>query len=348
MYVIIFSKFIKEGDIKWMDNEMNLVPTIRFKGFRDAWKQQKLGEVAEFSKGNGYSKGDLISKGTPIILYGRLYTNYKTVIENVDTFVDMKNRSVLSQGGEVIVPSSGETAEDISRASVVSKSGIILGGDLNVIKPDESIYPSFLAVTISNGKQQRELSKRAQGKSVVHINNSDLKEVILQLPSLPEQTAIGNFFRTLDDTIILHKRKLDGLKKLKKGYLQQMFPQFGKNEPRIRFDRFTGAWEIQVLGKIVDVRDGTHESPKFYQTGYPLVTSKNLTKYGLDMTDIQLISKKDFDSINLRSGVEIGDIIFAMIGTIGNPVIIDRADFAIKNVALLKNSDKLNNYFLCK
>ncbi|MCL2593201.1 MAG: restriction endonuclease subunit S, partial [Defluviitaleaceae bacterium] len=60
-----------------------------------------------------------------------------------------------------------------------------------------------------------ELSKSAQGKSVVHINNSDLKDVVLQLPSLPEQTAIGTFFRTLDELLASNQRKVDGLKKMK-------------------------------------------------------------------------------------------------------------------------------------
>lgn len=173
----------------------------KFSNTTHVWAQCKLGEVAEFSKGSGYSKGDLTSDGTPIILYGRLYTNYETVIENVDTFTNIKEKSVISKGGEVIVPSSGETAEDISRASVVSEPGVILGGDLNIVQADSTIYPAFLAMTISNGNQQKELSRRAQGKSVVHLNNIDLKEVVLQLPTLPEQTAIGNFFRTLDTTI---------------------------------------------------------------------------------------------------------------------------------------------------
>ena len=238
------------------EDKATLVPQIRFRGFTDAWVQRKLGDIAEFSKGNGYSKGDLIDKGNPIILYGRLYTNYETLIENVDTFTKMKENSVLSQGGEVIIPSSGETAEDISRASVVAKAGIILGGDLNIVKPDSTIYPTFLAIIISNGNQQKELSKRAQGKSVVHISNSDLKEVVLQLPSITEQIAINNFFRTLDDTITLYKRKLDGLKELKKGYLQQMFPQAGENEPRVRFAGFTKPWEQRKLGENAKVTMG--------------------------------------------------------------------------------------------
>ena len=95
------------------------IPGVRFKGFTDAWEQRKLGDIATFSKGNGYSKSDLAPSGDPIILYGRLYTNYETTIRNVDTFVELKDKSVISQGDEVIVPASGETVEDIDRKSVV-------------------------------------------------------------------------------------------------------------------------------------------------------------------------------------------------------------------------------------
>ena len=113
----------------------NKTPKLRFSGYTDDWEQRKLGDIAEFSKGSGYSKGDLIESGTPIILYGRLYTKYETSISEVDTYVEAKDGSVYSKGGEVIVPASGETAEDIARAATVDKSGVILGGDLNVVSP---------------------------------------------------------------------------------------------------------------------------------------------------------------------------------------------------------------------
>ena len=199
------------------------VPEIRFEGFTEAWEQRKLGDVAEFSKGSGYSKGDLIESGTPIILYGRLYTKYETIISDVDTFVEAKDGSVYSKGGEVIVPASGETAEDIARAASVDKSGILLGGDLNVVMPNEDINSIFLAISISNGSSQRELARKAQGKSVVHIHNEEIRNLIVPFPTKTEQNKIENYFADLDHLITLHQQKCEELKKIKKFMLQKMF-----------------------------------------------------------------------------------------------------------------------------
>ena len=182
-------------------------PELRFFGFTDAWELRKLGLLASFTKGNGYSKKDLVqdSNQTPIILYGSLYTNYKTNIEKVDTFARVKDKTIYSSGTDVVVPASGESAEDISRASAILKKGIILGGDLNIIHPLPDLNAIFLAITISNGTQKRELSRRAQGKSVVHLRNQDLKQVNLLYPNLEEQQKIGSFFKHLDELITLHQ-----------------------------------------------------------------------------------------------------------------------------------------------
>lgn len=145
--------------------------------------------------------------GTPIILYGRLYTKYQFAIDEVDTFVIPKIGSVYSQGNEVIVPASGETAEDIARASAVEKSGVLLGGDLNILRPFDFINPLFLALAISSGEPQKELAKKAQGKSVVHIHNSDIQEVTISYPLRLEQDQIVAYFRNLDHLITLHQRK---------------------------------------------------------------------------------------------------------------------------------------------
>jgi type I restriction enzyme S subunit len=227
-------------------------PKIRFKGFTKDWEQRKLGDMVSFSKGSGYSKGDLKEDGTPIILYGRLYTKYETIISEVDTFVDEKKGSVFSKGGEVIVPASGETAEDISIASVVEKSGVLLGGDLNIITPPDEMDSAFLAISISNGKPHNDMAKMAQGKSVVHLHNTDLEKIDLPYPSHDEQRRISGFFSDLDNLITLHQRKCEQTKKLKKYMLQKMFPQNGAKVPEIRFDGFIYDWEQRKLGELLE------------------------------------------------------------------------------------------------
>ncbi|MDF7672919.1 restriction endonuclease subunit S [Lactobacillus sp. ESL0701] len=208
---------------KMFANEQEKVPQIRFKGFNEDWEQHKLEKLAKFSKGIGYTKNDLKDSGEPIILYGRLYTQYETVIKKVDTFVNKKVNSVVSTGGEVIVPASGETAKDISRASAIGTSGIILAGDLNIIDTGKDISSVFLALNISNGTQQKELSKHAQGKSVVHLHNSDLKKVMLNHPSLNEQQKISSLFLNLDSLITGKNHKLKLYKQLKQYLLQNLF-----------------------------------------------------------------------------------------------------------------------------
>ena len=263
-------------------HEKALVPEIRFAGFTDPWEQRKLGELCSFSKGYGYSKNNLRDQGTPIILYGRLYTNYETQIHSVDTFVDPLENSVYTEGGEVIVPASGETAEDISIASVVEKPGIILGGDLNIITPSAVVNPVFLALELSYGKPHFDLAKRAQGKSVVHIHNEDIANVFFDRPCIAEQRRIGGFFDRLDSLITLHQRKYDKLCVLKKSMLDKMFPKGGSLYPEIRFAGFTDPWEQRK------VRDFLSESRVKGNTG---LNSRKLT---VKLWGKGVIEKNDF------------------------------------------------------
>ncbi|HDR8053786.1 TPA: restriction endonuclease subunit S [Bacillus cereus] len=316
---------------------------MRFPGFTGDWEQRKLGDTADFSKGNGYSKSDLTDEGKPVILYGRLYTRYETVIESVDTFTIEKDKSVISKGNEVIVPASGETSEDISRASVVSKPGIILGGDLNIIRPSNEIDPIFLALTISNGKQKKELSKRAQGKSVVHLHNSDLKEVNLLFPKKEEQIKIGKFFKQLDDTIALHQQELTTLKQTKQGFLQKMFPKEGESVPEVRFPGFTGDWEHRRFENVLNKQDGIRRGPfgsalkkEFFvkDSDYAVYEQQNAiydnyeTRYN--------ITKEKFEELKNFQLSE-GDFILSGAGTIGR---ISRVPKGIKqgvfNQALIR------------
>lgn len=204
--------------------EGETVPKIRFKGFEGEWKKVKLGDIAKFSKGQGYSKSDLKETGHPIILYGRMYTKYQFAIDEVDTFANLKDASILSEGNEIIMPASGETPEDIACASAVLSKDIILGGDLNIMHFDLTKFSTpYIALVITYSKTHHDLSKCAQGKSVVHLHNGAISRATISLPSLTEQQAIASYFTSLDRQISLQSQRLEKLKQIKSACLDKMF-----------------------------------------------------------------------------------------------------------------------------
>ncbi len=230
---------------------MSNIPKLRFPEFSGEWEEKRLGDIASFSKGKGYTKNDLVNDGSPIILYGRMYTKYETVISDIDTFVNLQEGSIISKGGEIIVPASGETSEEISRASVVKNKGIILGGDLNILSLQKDKYnPEFFALTISSGTSQKRLSKLAQGKSVVHLHNEDLSGLQIKVPSLAEQQKIADFLSNVDLIITAETKILKTLQKKKKALMQKLFTW------QLRFKSDDGtdfpAWEEKKLGDVCE------------------------------------------------------------------------------------------------
>ena len=283
--------------------------------FAISWEQRKAIDIADYSKGNGYSKGDLIDVGTPIILYGRLYTKYQFAISEVDTLAVPRNGAVYSQGNEVIVPASGETAEDIARASAVEKSGVLLGGDLNILRPFDFINPLFLALAISNGEPQKELAKKAQGKSVVHIHNTDIQEVTIAYPSRTEQDRIVSVFRQLDHLITLHQRKLCVLCILER-LLYENIKQF----------EVTVSWEQRKFGEVLETVTDYVAAGSFADLAknveykdYPdyaqLIRTKDL-KNGFTSTQEVYVNKNAFDYL-YRVNMDKECIILPNIGNCG-------------------------------
>jgi type I restriction enzyme S subunit len=327
--------------------EKKKVPEIRLKGFDDEWKECKLEGLASFSKGQGYSKSDLVKEGTPIVLYGRLYTKYQTVISDVDTMAIDKEGSIYSTGQEVVVPASGETAEDIARASAIVTKNILIGGDLNIIYPHDKIDSIFLALNISNGKEQKELIKRAQGKSVVHIRNSDLKNVNLCYPNKNEQSKIGAYFQNIDKLISLHQDKYNKLVTLKKAMLEKMFPKKGSDIPEIRYKGFEGKWEERKLGTIVDCYSGGTPSvgnKLYYGGGIPFIRSGEISSYSTELflTENGLLNS----SAKLVSK---GDILYALYGATSGEVGISNINGAINQAILaIKPKHKYDAYFLAQ
>lgn len=226
-------------------------PKIRFKGFSGEWKRSTLGDLALFSKGSGYSKSDICKEGTPVILYGRMYTKYQSVFDEIDTFVNPKDNSVVSKGGEVIIPGSGESSEDISLAAMVKNEGVILGGDLNILKFNQKVNdPAFMSMAITYSPTRAELSSYSQGKTVVHLRNSEIAKGTIRYPNISEQNTIVNYVLSLDAQISASTSRLASLKQMKAASLQAMFPQEGETMPKVRFKGFEGEWNKAIVGKI--------------------------------------------------------------------------------------------------
>ena len=279
-----------------------------------SWEQRKAIDIADYSKGNGYSKGDLTDSGTPIILYGRLYTKYQFAISEVDTFAVPRNGAVYSQGNEVIVPASGETAEDIARASAVEESGVLLGGDLNILRPFDFINPLFLALAISNGEPQKELAKKAQGKSVVHIHNTDIQEVTIAYPSRTEQDRIVSVFRQLDNLITLHQRKCISFT-----------VRAGRLISTVNKKRITSSWEQRKVSDLAEKTYGggtpTTSNEAYWNGDIPWIQSSDvvdgkllgveprkwITQDGLNNSAAQLIPG---NSIAIITRVGVGKLAF--------------------------------------
>lgn len=230
-------------------------PKIRFKGFSGEWKRSTLGDLALFSKGSGYSKSDICKEGTPIILYGRMYTKYQSVFDEIDTFVNPKDNSVVSKGGEVIIPGSGESPEDISLAAMVKNEGVILGGDLNILKFNQKVNdPAFMSMAITYSPTRAELSSYSQGKTVVHLRNSEIAKGTIRYPDILEQNTIVNYVLSLDAQISASTSRLASLKQVKAASLQAMFPQEGETVPKVRFKGFEGEWKTRSLNNYAKKR----------------------------------------------------------------------------------------------
>ena len=182
------------------------VPNLRFPGFEGEWESCNLGEIADLSKGVGISKDQRSNDGNPCILYGELYTTYSTeIIDEVVSRTNLPAKGLVkSEANDVIIPASGETAIDISTARCVTQSDVFLGGDLTIIrlKGQDGKFFSYQL----NGVRKKDIAKVAQGVSIVHLHGSDLAQVKVNYPSIPEQERISSLLSLIDQRISIQNK----------------------------------------------------------------------------------------------------------------------------------------------
>ena len=189
------------------------------------------------------------------------------------------------------------------------------------------------------------------GTTRLKLTRASMDTIPIPLPPLAEQQRIvdriESLFSKLDEAKEKAQAVVDSFETRKAAILHKAFT--GELTAKWREEHGVGvdSWKCVKFSDVLDVRDGTHDSPTYHDMGYPLITSKNLKDGQITDKDIRYISKEDYEKINERSKVDIGDILFAMIGTIGNPVVVqNEPQFAIKNMALFKNIGRINPYFV--
>ncbi|MHB0990270.1 MAG: restriction endonuclease subunit S [Burkholderiales bacterium] len=300
-------------------------PQVRFKDESGQefpeWRSMSLGEIAKFSKGKGLSKAEIDKEGLfPCIRYGELYTEYDETIHNIKsrTNIDV-NSHVLSEVNDVIMPASGETQIDIAKASCVQLSGVILGGDLNIIKSNENgVFLSYYL----NSQKKLDIAKLAQGNSVVHLYSSQLKLLDLNLPIKPEQAKIANFLTAIDEKITHLTQKHTLLTQYKKGVMQQIFSQ------QIRFKDEGGGefaeWSECTLKDIAQiVGGGTPETgikeywngdiqwftPTELKSKYATCSQRTITELGLKCSSAKILP---IGALLFSSRATVGDVSIAL------------------------------------
>ena len=303
--------------------------------------QYKLGNIAIFIRNGVNIKNDKSKGGIPI-------TRIETISDGIvnenkmgyaDIIDDRYKEYYLKQND--ILMSHINSAKHLGKVAIFNgHKKIIHGMNLLDIRLKNDIcnskYVYYFFKTKRFKKQLNKISKQSVNQSSFTVN--DLKEIKISLPLLEKQKMIANKLDKVQAMIDLRKKQTEELDKLIKSQFVEMFQ--------------SGNYPKEELGKLCDVRDGTHDSPKYMEkSDYKFITSKNIINNGIDFSDVKYISKKDYDKFNTRSKVNYGDILMPMIGTIGKPMIVNipdsEIDFAIKNVALIKfldNSQVTNIY----
>ncbi|REH94583.1 restriction endonuclease subunit S [Staphylococcus felis] len=303
-----------------MSESKRNIPELRFPEFTGEWEEKKLGEIVEFSKGKYLGKKDLSEKGVKCILYGELYTKYGPIITDIYSSTNA-DKKLLKEGkyNQILIPSSGETSVDIATASSIEfDNEFYIGGDINILEPKID-KGTFISLSL-NGVNKLNLSKYAQGKSVVHIYNNDIKKLKISMAvELEEQEKIGTFFSKLDRLIELEEKKYELLEQQKRGYMQKIFSQ------ELRFKDENGndypEWEVHKLGTLYKIgkAGGTPKSTerKYYNGEIPFLsisditeqgkyiynTEKSITQEGLDNSSAWLVPKY---SINYAMYASVG------------------------------------------
>ena len=271
---------------------------MRFPEFHGEWEKCKLGDIATLTKGSGISKDQRSATGTPCILYGELYTTYKSeVINYVVSKTDISDKNLVrSCANDIIIPSSGETAIDISTARCVLSPDVLLGGDLNIIRLKDG-DGRFFSYQL-NGVRKHDIAKIAQGVSVVHLYGESIKGLTVSFPSNKEQQKISTLLSLIDERIATQSKLIEKLESLIKGLNDSLYAQYGGKV----------LTSFAELGTSYSGLSG--KSAQDFGSGKPFITYLNVYSNNvINENEFQYVAIKDDEKQNVA---EYGDVLFTL------------------------------------
>lgn len=293
---------------------------------REGWVEKKLGNLCVV----------LDSQRKPVAKINRKkgifpYYGANGLLDYVDDYI--------FEGKYVLLGEDGANWDSNASSSYIVDGKIWVNNHAHVIKVNNLLNDEYLVYYLN----YKDLNKYISGAIIKKLTQSSLKEINIEYPDLSFQEKIVSELDKISEMISKYDEQLKELDKLSQSIFYEMFGDPVENEK---------GWEVKKLGYICDVRDGTHDSPKYVlKSEYILITSKNIVNGRIDFDNVNFITEEDYVQINKRSKVDDGDIIMPMIGTIGNPIIVQTNNiykFCIKNVALIKfiNEATIKNLFL--
>lgn len=304
----------------------NKVPKLRFTDFEGDWELCKLGELIESFD------SERIPIDSSLRISGQYpYYGATGIIDYIDSYIFDGEYVLLAEDGANIIMRNYPVAYLTQGKFWLNNHAHIM----RMVKGDNQFLVQIL--------EKMNYSKYNTGTAQPKLNSNIVKRINLRVPIPEEQQKIGTIFKQLDDTITLHQRKLDQLKELKKAYLQLMFPKKDETVPRVRFADFEDDWQLCKLGDVVEIFDGTHQTPRYTDSGVKFVSVENIAT----LETKKYITHEAYEKEYSKKRAKKGDILMTRIGDIGTMKVIETDEPLAYYVTLaLLKAKETNPYFL--
>lgn len=321
-----------------MSKKNKLIPELRFPEFSENWDIVSVSDMCDVYRGGTFSKADMDENGSDsCIHYGELFTKYNEVISTIYSKTN-KKEGFKSKVGDILMPSSDVTPDGLAKASAIMLADVVLGGDMNILRPKKKLNSIFLSYLLNHSK--KEIIKLVSGTTVKHIYPSQI--ITCQLPIVnnkSEQEKIASCLSSLDDLIESHSQKLDLLKDHKKGLMQNLFPQEDEKVPKLRFKEFEKdrEWIKTNVEKLIQEnilfapKDGNHgnihpKSSDYVKTGIPFIMASDIKNGKVDFTKCAYLKKEQADSLQ-KGFAKVGDVLLTHKGTVGEVALVNELEF---------------------